>query len=36
MSRLSVQASGVLATIGELLIIAADMGARRARSLPTA
>jgi hypothetical protein len=35
-TSLPVQPSGVLATIGVLLIIAAHMGTRRARSLPTA
>jgi hypothetical protein len=35
-TALPVQPSGVLATIGVLLIIAAHVGTRRARSLPTA
>ena len=35
-TSLPVQPSGVLATIGVLLIIAAHMGTRRARSLPAA
>jgi len=34
-ASIPVQPSGVLATIGVLLIIAAHMGTRRARSLPT-
>ena len=35
-TALPIQPSGVLATIGVLLIIAAHMGTRRSRSLPAA